>query len=71
MRERVLFFNSDKGRQIQPLRAAVAMLVLLGVPWIFTAFGALNSGNDGLKPLDLLVQVCKSTNLAFLKTYDK
>ena len=46
-----------EGVHIRRVGAAVAMLVLLGVPWVTTAFGALNSNEDGMDAFLLACQV--------------
>ena len=40
------------------LVGAVGLLILLGVPWIFSAFGVIDSSEDELEILEGAFQVC-------------
>ena len=40
------------------LRGAVALLFLLGIPWIFSGFGAIDPGNmNGMKVFEIVCEV--------------
>ena len=57
-----MFFHADESskpvRYWRQLSGAVAMLVLLGVPWLFSAFGAVDhDASQALKITEAAFQV--------------
>ena len=53
----VIFSERAASVRAAQVRAAITMLVLLGVPWVFTAFGALKTGDGTMDTIQLIGQV--------------